>query len=72
MSETTTASPFLTTAELAVLVRRSEATVRGWRHRGTGPRGARVGKGVLYREDVVKAWLKAQEDGDEIGQRATA
>lgn len=72
MSETTTASQFMTTAELAVLVRKTPATVRGWRHRGQGPRGTRVGRGVLYRRDAVEAWLKAREEADEIGRRAIA
>lgn len=72
MSELITDSPFITTEELAVLTRRSPATVRGWRHRGKGPRGTRVGKGVLYDREVVNRWLKERHDCDEIGQRANA
>lgn len=72
MSETSTASPYMTTKELAEHVRKTPATVRGWRHRGIGPRGTRVGKEVLYRRDVVEAWLKGREDADVIGQRTTA
>jgi len=72
MSETTTDSRFMTTKELAGLVRRSPATVRAWRHRGQGPRGTRVGRGVLYPREVVEAWLKQREEADEIGQRAVA
>lgn len=72
MSETNTNSPYITTKELADLVRRPVSTVRGWRHRGTGPRGTKYGREVLYRRDVVEAWLKKREDADEIGQRATA
>lgn len=71
MSETSTESPYMTTKELARHVRKSPATVRGWRHRGKGPRGTRVGKEVLYRIEVVEAWLKAREAADEIGQRAS-
>lgn len=67
-----TDSPFMTTKELAKHARRSVATVRGWRHRGTGPKGVRVGRGVLYRRDVVEAWLDSKEAADEIGHRAAS
>jgi excisionase family DNA binding protein len=72
MSETNTTSPYMTTEELADHARTTKATVRGWRHRGTGPKGTRVGKRVLYRREAVEAWLKARENADVIGQRATA
>ncbi|MBU5946749.1 helix-turn-helix transcriptional regulator [Streptomyces albogriseolus] len=72
MSETTTNSRYMTTKELADLVRKSPVTVRAWRHRGIGPRGTKVGRSVLYRRDAVEAWLKAREEADEIGRRAIA
>ncbi|WP_432158111.1 helix-turn-helix transcriptional regulator [Streptomyces sp. bgisy153] len=72
MSETSTTSPFMTTKEFAALVRKPVATIRGWRHRGTGPQGTKFGREVLYRRDVVEAWLKQREEADEIGRRATA
>ncbi|QFR00755.1 helix-turn-helix domain-containing protein [Streptomyces phaeolivaceus] len=72
MSEANTNSPYMTTKELAVLVRKSPATVRGWRHRGAGPRGTKVGKEVLYHRDVVRKWLQAKESADPVGQRASA
>ncbi len=72
MSEATTNSPYMTTRELAALVRKSPATVRGWRHRGVGPRGTKLGKDVLYHRDTVRKWLQAKESADEIGQRASA
>lgn len=68
----TTTSPYMKTAELAALVRKSQATVRGWRHRGIGPRGTKIGKDVLYHRDAVREWLQAKESADEIGQRASA
>ncbi|MFJ5059058.1 helix-turn-helix transcriptional regulator [Streptomyces nigra] len=71
-SEATTDSPYMTTKEFAALVRKSPATVRGWRHRGVGPRGTKLGKEVLYHRDVVTAWLQDKERADEIGQRASA
>lgn len=49
---------YLTTEDVASTVRTSPATVRYWRHRGTGPRGVRVGRRVLYAEADVAAWLE--------------
>jgi len=46
----------LTTAEVAERFRTSPATVRYWRHTGTGPKGVRVGRRVLYDEATVAEW----------------
>jgi excisionase family DNA binding protein len=54
---------YLTTAELAELVRAPDSTVRHWRHCGKGPKSFRLGKRVLYDVDEVRAWLKELEDG---------
>jgi excisionase family DNA binding protein len=37
-------------------------TLYGWRHRGLGPRGYRVGRHVRYRRSSVEAWLSQQAD----------
>lgn len=66
----TAASPYMTTRELAVHLRTSEEAVRQMRHRGTGPRGMRRGRHVLYPRAGVQAWEQALLDADEIGQRA--
>lgn len=55
---------FLTTAEIAMITRTSESTVRYWRFCGTGPRSFRVGKKVLYRRTDVQDWLAAKEQQD--------
>jgi excisionase family DNA binding protein len=47
----------LTTEEVAALTRVSVHTVRFWRKHGTGPRGFRLGKRVVYSEHDVQAWL---------------
>lgn len=39
-------------------------TVYAWRHRGVGPRGAKVGKHVRYRRADAEAWL-ADQYGDQ-------
>jgi excisionase family DNA binding protein len=44
---------YLTTAEVAHLLRTSPESVRYWRHIGKGPASFRVGRKVLYdRRDV--------------------
>ena len=37
-------------------------TLYGWRHRGEGPRGYRIGRHVRYRRSSVEAWLEEQAD----------
>lgn len=37
-------------------------TLYGWRHRGQGPRGYRVGRHVRYRRANVEAWLAERLD----------
>ena len=47
--------------EVAERLRVPEATLRFWRHKGdTGPRSAKIGRRVVYRESDVNAWLEAQ------------
>ena len=41
----------LTITEAAELLRAPVATLRYWRHLGTGPRSFRLGRRVLYRSD---------------------
>jgi excisionase family DNA binding protein len=52
----------LTITEAAELVRAPVATLRYWRHLGTGPRSFRLGRRVLYRRDDLRAWIDAQHD----------
>ena len=48
----------LTTAEVAAITRAPEATVRYWRHAGTGPASFRIGRRVVYREQDVQRWIE--------------
>lgn len=41
-------------------------TLRFWRHQGTGPRSAKLGRRVVYRERDVVDWINRQFD---LGQR---
>jgi len=50
----------LTLPETAEATRTPEATLRYWRHKGTGPRSFRVGRRVMYKRDDVEAWIAAQ------------
>jgi excisionase family DNA binding protein len=36
------------------------ATVYGWRYRGTGPPGIRVGRHLRFRSSDVERWLDAR------------
>lgn len=48
----------------------SPDTLRHWRHRGTGPRSARMGRRIVYRESDVAAWIQRQFDEDPSGTPA--
>ena len=53
----------LTITEAAAILRTPVATLRYWRHLGTGPRSFRLGRRVLYRADDLHQWIQAQHDG---------
>ncbi len=48
--------------EVAELTGLPENTLRFWCHQGTGPRSARLGRRVVYRERDVVAWIDEQFD----------
>ena len=52
----------LTITEAAELLRAPVATLRYWRHLGTGPRSFRLGRRVVYRGGDVSAWIESQHD----------
>jgi excisionase family DNA binding protein len=49
----------LTISEAAEMLRAPVATLRYWRHLGTGPHSFRLGRRVLYRRDDLDAWVEA-------------
>jgi predicted DNA-binding transcriptional regulator AlpA len=57
----------LTLYEAAELVRAPVATLRYWRHMGTGPRSFRVGRAVRYWRGDVVAWLHEQTIHSGVG-----
>lgn len=50
----------LTISEVAHILRVPVATLRYWRHLGTGPASFRIGRGVRYWRSVVYRWLHDQ------------
>ena len=65
MPEPTADQPadLLTISEAAELLRAPVATLRYWRHPGSGPHSFRLGRRVLYRRDDLHAWIAAQRHG---------
>ena len=58
----------LTPDEVAERLRRPVATVRFWRAKGVGPKGARVGGRVFYRESDIEKWLDEQFSAAETAE----
>lgn len=52
----------LTIAEASALTRTPVATLRYWRHLGTGPASFRLGRRVVYDEADVLAWIDTQRE----------
>ena len=58
----------LTITEAADLLRAPVATLRYWRHVGTGPHSFRLGRRVLYRRDDLHDWI-AQQRAETLDRR---
>lgn len=52
----------LTISELSEMLGIPVDTLYGWRHRGQGPQGYRVGRHVRYRRSGVETWLDSRLD----------
>lgn len=52
----------LSIEEVAAIVRLPVATLRYWRHLGSGPRSFKVGRHVRYWRSQVLEWLHHQSD----------
>ncbi len=53
------APKLLTLDEVAEMLRKTPAQMRWMRHNGTGPRSAKLGGRVVYREQDVLDWIDA-------------
>lgn len=56
------AEPLLTMQDLAAELQVPIGTIYQWRHRGEGPPGLRVGRGVRFRRADVDRWLEGRSD----------
>jgi len=54
---------YLTTEEVAELLRTSPESVRFWRHVKKGPKSFRVGRRVLYAREDVEAFIAEARQG---------
>lgn len=52
----------LTVSDVSEMLGIPVDTLYGWRHRGQGPQGYRVGRHVRYRRASVEAWLESRID----------
>ena len=52
----------LTIVELSDMLGIPVDTLYGWRQRGEGPQGYRIGRHVRYRRSAVEAWLEGRLD----------
>lgn len=57
-----TAQKYMTTNEVADLLRTSPETIRFWRHTGKGPKSFKVGRRVLYAVEDVEAYVGAARE----------
>jgi predicted DNA-binding transcriptional regulator AlpA len=56
---TITALKLLTLEEVADMLRKTPAQMRWMRHNGTGPKSAKLGGRVMYRESDVVEWINS-------------
>lgn len=63
--ETVKAMKLLTLDEVAEMLRKSPAQMRWLRHNSRGPRCAKIGGRVMYRELDVIDWVNAAFDAEE-------
>lgn len=63
----------LTTAEAAQLLNIPPATLRWWRHQGTGPKAFRLGsRKLMYKKSDLLRWLDEQYTAETAGPRGVA
>jgi excisionase family DNA binding protein len=55
-------SDLMTLAEAAAHLRTPVATLRYWRHLGTGPAGFRLGRRVVFRRADLDRWVCEQQE----------
>lgn len=63
MSTPTTSAKYLTTEEVAEMLRTPKETVRYWRHIKQGPASFKIGRRVLYALEDVEAFIAEARQG---------
>lgn len=61
-TETEPSERLMTLTDLSELLGVPIGTLYGWRYRGEGPVGYRIGRHVRYRRAAVEAWIETQAD----------
>jgi excisionase family DNA binding protein len=64
LDETSSGPHLFTLDEAAAYLRTPIATLRYWRHLGTGPQGFRLGRRVMFRREDVEHWLTEQLEAE--------
>lgn len=62
--ETIKAMALLTMDEVGVVLKKSRAQLAWMRHNGSGPKSAKLGGRVMYREQDVIDWINAAFDAE--------
>jgi predicted DNA-binding transcriptional regulator AlpA len=65
--ETVKAMKLHTMDEVSEMLRKSPAQLRWMRHNGTGPKSAKLGGRVMYREQDVIDWINAAFESQATG-----
>ena len=60
---------YLTTTEVAALLRTPAETVRYCRHVGKGPASFKLGRRVLYDQAEVVAWIEQERAAQDVTAR---
>ena len=63
--ETVKPIKLLTIDEVGEMLRKSNAQLRWMRHNGSGPKSAKLGGRIMYREQDVIDWVNAAFDAQE-------
>ena len=57
-------SRLLSLTQVSEMTTVPEGTLRWLRHKGKGPRSAKLGRRVVYREEDVERWLESNLQSD--------
>ena len=63
---------YMTTNELAEMLRTTSGTIYGWTQRNYGPRPCKVGRKHLYRRTDVLAWLDSLTSRGDMSETENA